>query len=225
MTRFAAWPEVVETFRGKSVAIVGSGPGSAENEPGVIDGHDVVLRVSNYKTGAAQGVRCDVHYSFYGSSIKTTAKQLLADGCKLLMCKLPNSRPIPEELCWWHLKNAKHHGINYRYIYELRAKWWPAPVFVPDDARFRAKFNLLSQHQPTTGFAAILDVLECEPREVLLTGFDFFESGLHNVDEKWRPGDPTDPICHRPDLERAWIKEHAGTYPLKFDKRLAALLA
>lgn len=220
--RFVPWPEVVPVFAGKRVAIVGSGPGSLDNAPGFVDGHDVVVRVSNYRTGPGQGFRCDVHYSFYGSSIKTTAAQLLADGCRLLMCKLPNSRPIPDDLCWWHVKNAKHHGINYKYIYQSRANWWPADTFVPDDARFLAKFDLLGQHQPTTGFAAILDVLECEPAALYLTGFDGFSSGLHNVDERWKPGDPTDPIGHRPDLELQWLRENRGRFTA--DKRLVAVL-
>ncbi|MES2634016.1 MAG: hypothetical protein V4669_13665 [Pseudomonadota bacterium] len=207
-------------FCGKSVAIVGSGPGCAENEPGFVDSHDVVVRVSNYKTGPAQGFRCDVHYSFYGTSIKTSREQLIADGVKLCMCKLPDSQPIESA---WHRQNGKLLGIDYRYIYRLRADWWPCDVFIPDDARFLAKFDLLGKHQPTTGFAAILDVLECEPRELFLTGFDGFTSGVHNVNEPWREKNTDDPIGHRPDLELKWLRENRHRFTA--DKRLAALLA
>lgn len=217
----AAWDDVAKVFAGRAVAIVGSGPGCAENEPGFVDGHDVVVRVQNYKTGPGQGFRCDVHYSFYGTSVKTTAAQLLADGCRLCMCKLPDSQPIESE---WHRARGKLAGIDYRYIYRQRAAWWPCDVFVPDDARFLEKFNTLGRHQPTTGFSAILDVLACAPRALYLTGFDGFASGLHNVDERWKPGDPGDPICHRPDLELAWLKQNATRYPVTFDQRLATLL-
>lgn len=219
---FVSFSRVIELLRGRRVAIVGSGPGSLENPPGLVDSHDIVVRVSNYKTGEGPGFRCDIHYSFYGNSIKKSAEDLQRDGCRLCMCKLPNSQPIDSA---WHRERGKLVGIDYRYIYRNRAGWWFTETFVPDDDRFLMKFNLLGQHQPTTGFAAILDVLECEPDEVLLTGFDFFSSGLHNVDEKWRPGDPTDPIGHRPDLEAAWIRENAKRYDIRFDKRLAALLA
>jgi hypothetical protein len=193
-----------------------------DNEPGYVDGHDVVVRVSNYKTGTAQGFRCDVHYSFYGTSIKVDAARLLADGCELCMCKLPDSQPLESA---WHRARGKLAGIDYRYIYRQRSYWWPCPVFVPSDERFLAKFELLGNHQPTTGFAAILDVLECEPAAVYLTGFDGFTSGVHNVDEPWRPGDPSDPIGHRPDLELQWLRTNRARLHLNFDKRLAAALA
>jgi len=215
----ASFDEVAERFRGRRVAIVGSGPGVLDNAPGFVDGHEVVVRVNNFKLGDAQGWRTDVFYSFFGTSIHPRADDLKEQGVKLCMCKLPNSQPLDSQ---WHRQRGKLVGIDYRYIYRNRASWWPAPVFIPDDARFLAKFDLLGQHQPTTGFAAILDILECEPREVYLTGFDGFSSGLHNVDERWKPGDPTDPIGHRPDLELAWLKANADR--LQFDKGLTAAL-
>lgn len=220
MTRFVDFAEVVERLCGKRVAIVGSGPGGLDNAPGFVDGHEVVVRVNNHKCGPAQGLRTDIHYSFYGSSIKVTAEALKAQGVQLCMSKLPNSKPIDSP---WHVARGKTEGIDYRYIYRNRAAWWFTDTFIPDDEHFVAKFNLLGQHQPTTGFAAILDVLACEPANVYLTGFDGFTSGVHNVDEPWREKNNDDPICHRPDLELAWLKENASR--LTFDKRLAACLA
>jgi len=219
--RFVQFSEVIERIRGKSVAIVGSGPGCLDNAPGFIDGHDLVARVNNFKTGPAQGSRCDVHYSFYGTSIRKSAYELHCAGVTLCMCKLPNSQPIESE---WHRARGKLVGIDYTYIYRNRAGWWFCDTFVPDDARFLAKFDLLGKHQPTTGFAAILDVLACEPRSLYLTGFDGFASGVHNVDEPWREKNNGDPICHRPDLELAWMRENAARYPMTFDARLRAVM-
>ncbi len=220
--RFVSWPEVVEQLRGRRIAVVGSGPGSLDNAPGFVDGHDIVVRVNNWKPGAAQGTRCDVHYSFFGTSITTTRDDLVEAGCWLCMSKLPDSQPIDSE---WHRARGKLVGIDYRYIYRNRAAWWPCDVFIPDDARFLAKFDLLGQHQPTTGFAAILDVLECQPAECYLTGFDGFSSGVHNVDEPWKQKNTDDPIGHRPDLEMQWLRDNRNAYPLTFDKRLAGVLA
>lgn len=219
--RFVPFSEVVQRLRGKSVAVVGSGPGCLDNKPGLVDSHDVVVRVNNHKIGGGQGFRTDVHYSFFGTSIRKTREELIGEGVTLCMCKLPNSQPIDSD---WHRRHGKLAGIDYRYIYTNRASWWPCDVFIPDDAHFLAKFNLLGRHQPTTGFAAILDVLACEPRAVFLTGFDMFTSGVHNVDEPWREKNTDDPIRHRPDLEAAWIKALAGRNPLTFDRRLTALL-
>jgi hypothetical protein len=215
--RFAAFAEVVETFCGKRVVVVGSGPSVLQNKPGEIDAHDVVVRVNNYRTNDFAGRRTDIHYSFYGTSIKKTAAELKRDGVKLCLAKCPDSKPIASA---WHESNGKQAGIDFRYIYNLRRDWWPCPVYVPGDERFLAKFALLDQHIPTTGFAAILDVLECEPQSVLLTGFDFFSSGIHNVNERWKPGNPNDPIGHRPDLEKEWLRQNLKRYPIRLDRAL-----
>jgi hypothetical protein len=217
--RFVSFFEVADRLRGKSVAVVGSGPGCLDNAPGFVDSHDVVVRANNHKCGPAQGFRTDIHFSFYGTSIRKTTEELKREGVTLCMCKLPDSQPIESE---WHRKNGKLAGIDYRYVYRNRAAFWFCDTFVPDDAHFMAKFELLGKHQPTTGFAAILDVLACEPRSTYLTGFDFFSSGVHNVDEPWREKNSDDPIRHRPDLEAAWIK--ANAHRLTFDPMLAGLL-
>jgi hypothetical protein len=192
-----------EWFAGKTAAIVGSGPGCLENEPGFIDSHDVVCRINNYKTGPAQGYRTDVFYSFHGSSIKKTVAELKTDGVGLVMCKCPDAKFMESE---WHRKNGKPHGVDFRYIYRDRAKWWFCPTYLPTTAEFLEVFAALDGHIPTTGFAAIYEVLKHGPHSVYLTGFDFFSSGVHNVDERWKPGNPADPIGHSPELEREWLR-------------------
>lgn len=219
--RFVTFEDVAARFRGKSVAIVGSAPSCLDNAPGFVDAHDVVVRVNCYKTGAAQGVRTDVHYSFYGSSIDKPAQHLQRDGVALCMCKCPDSKPLESE---WHERHGKLNGIDFRYIYRARADWWWCDTFVPSEARFLDKFKVLGGHIPTTGFSAILDVLDCDPRAVYLTGFDFFGSKIHNVNEPWRPGNPQDPIRHMPELEAAWLADNETRHPLTFDTRLSTII-
>jgi hypothetical protein len=220
--RFVSYSDMQGVFRGQRVAIVGSAPSVLDNDPELIDSHDVVVRVNNFKLGRKQGFRTDVFYSFFGGSIKKTPAELMMSGVRLCMAKCPNAKPIESE---WHERNGKVNGIDFRYIYKQRVGWWFCDVWVPSAEWFLATFNLLNRHIPTTGFAAIIDVIEFGPKSVYLTGFDFFSSGLHNVDEKWRPGDPADPIGHRPDLELAWIAESINRYPLKLDAKLASLVA
>lgn len=219
--RFITFPEVRKFFEDKTVAIVGSAPSCLDNEPGFIDSHDLIVRVNNYKTGERQGYRADVHYSFYGTSILKRAETLAGDGVKLCMCKCPDAKPLA---CDWHERLGKAYGVDFRYIYRIRKEWWFADTYVPSVESFMEKFHALDNHVPTTGFAAILDILACNPRSVLLTGFDFFASGIHNVDEPHRPGDPRDPIGHCPKLEAEWIEKHRDRYPLTFDASLAKLL-
>lgn len=219
--RFVSFEDVAARFSGRTVAIVGSAPSVLDNEPGFIDSQQIVVRVNNYRLSEQAGNRTDVHYSFYGKSIKANAATLKRDGVKLCLCKCPNSKPVASE---WHERNGKQIGIDFRWIYQMRADWWFCETFIPDDARFLRSFEMLDRHVPTTGFSAILDVLACEPRRVFLTGYDFFTSGLHNVNEKWRKGNPEDPIGHRPELEAAWLAQNFARYPITFDRKLTEMI-
>lgn len=223
--RFLTRSEVRTRFEGKSVAVVGSGPGCAENPPGLIDGHDIVVRVNNYKTGKGTGFRCDVFYSFFGSSVRKTAEELKADGVRLCLTKLPNAsiadRLSTQETAW-HRKTGKLIGIDYRPHFRRRAGWWFCDTYVPTVDEFFVGFDLLGRHQPTTGFSAILDVLSFNPREVYLTGFDGFRSGIHNVNERHIIKNRDDPIKHEPERELNWLRQNAGRF--KADRRLAVLI-
>lgn len=218
--RFCDRAVVEAAFRGKRVAIVGSGPGVLDNARGFIDGHDVVVRINNFKTGPAAGFRTDVFYSFFGRSIAKTPAQLA--GVRLCICKCPDAKFTDSP---WHAHNGKPHGVDFRYIYEERAKWWFCDTYVPSVREFVRTFLALDNHVPTTGFSAIELVLSCAPASVYLTGFDFFSSGVHNVNERWKPGNPQDPIGHRPDLEREWLRTWAGAFPLTFDRMAQAAMA
>lgn len=193
-----------------------------DNRPGFIDSHDIVVRVNNYKLSESAGHRTDVFYSFFGTSVRKTAEDLKRDGVTLCMCKCPNSQPIQSR---WHELHKRMLGVDFRYIYRDRARWWFCDTYVPDDTEFLQTFNLLGRHIPTTGFAAIHKVLSLRPRKVYLTGFDFFASGIHNVDERWRPGRPDDPIKHEPERELAWLARHRERYPLSFfDPQLTKIM-
>jgi hypothetical protein len=221
--RFLQRSEVAERFAGKRVAIVGSGPGSLQNARGFVDGHEIVVRVNNYKIGSAQGRRCDVHYSFYGKSIRKRRTELKRDGVKLCMCKCPNAHAVESE---WHRSRGQMIGVDYRPHYERRKDFWFCDTYIPTVDEFLVSFNILDRHIPTTGFAAIIDILSFGPRDVYLTGFDFFRSRIHNVDEPWRAGrNPDDPIGHVPERELAWLAANMSHFPISTDQMLAGHLA
>lgn len=219
--RFVSRAEVAPYFQGRSVAIVGSGPGVLDNEPGLVDSHDVVVRVNNYKLSPAAGQRTDVYFSYFGNAIKKTAAELQRDGVDLCMCKCPNHNAIRSE---WHKQRGKLAGVDFRWIYTLRKPWWFTDTYVPELGEFLEHFHLLGGRVPTTGFSAILTVLSFEPASLFLTGFDFFSSGVHNVDEKWKPGAADDPIGHAPDRELALLRGLELAYPITTDRRLRAVL-
>jgi len=215
--RFISFLEASSYLRGKRVALVGSAPSVLENSPGFIDAHDVVVRVNNYKLSPNAGGRCDIFYSFFGGSIRKTAYELRRDGVRLCMSKVPNSKPIDSP---WHERSGRTKGIDFRYIYEARKEWWFCDTFVPSDEHFYRGFEILNGHIPTTGFSAVLDILLAGPLSLYLTGFDFFTSRVHNVDESWKAGNPEDPIRHLPMDELKWIVRNAGSYPIVFDPEI-----
>lgn len=219
--RFLTFEQASTHLRGRTVAVVGSAPSVLDNEPGFIDSHDVVVRVNNYKLAPPTGRRTDVYFSFFGTSIKKTAQELAGDGVKLCWCKLPDAKPIQSE---WHEITNRVIGIDFRPHYARRRNWWFCDTYIPTVDHFLRSFEILDRHMPTSGFAAILDTLACDPKSVYLTGFDFFTSGVHNVNETWRPGDPRDPIGHDPERERQWLKRNIDGFPIELDKRLQEML-
>lgn len=224
-TSFLAYADCLPFFEGKRVVIVGSGPGALVSPLGFIDSFDVVVRVNNYGRHPTLGSRTDVFYSFFGGSIRKTREELAADGVRLCMAKCPNSQPIHSD---WHLERGKLNGIDFRYIYRDRAPFWFCPTFVPTDEHFLRGFSELGGHVPTTGWSAISDVAGLRPASLHLAGFDFFTSGVHNVDQRWKPGDPRDPIGHVPhrevDLLRQAARSGAWPFPVTFDPLLRKLV-
>ncbi len=220
-THFCSFEEAREAFRGKRVVLVGSGPGVLNNEPGFVDAHPVVCRVNNFKNGPEAGYRTDVFCSFFGGSIRADREELQRQGVKLCVAKCPDAQFMESE---WHRQRGKMNGVDFRYIYQLRRSWWFCPTYVPTLAEFMASFHMLGDHVPTSGFAAALFILACEPGSLYLTGFDFFSSGVHNVNEPWRAGDSSDPIGHAPERELQWIADNASRFPITVDPRLSALV-
>lgn len=211
-----------KTFRGKTVAIVGSGPGALDNPAGKVDGHDVVVRVNNYKLIGSLGKRTDVFYSFFGGSIRKEKRDLVNDGVKLCIAKCPKAKIMDSA---WHAQHGKMNGVDFRKLYERRHNWWFCDTYLPTVEEFMEKFHLLGGHVPTTGFSAILDIMKFDPARLYLTGFDFFTSKIHNANEKWKPGCPDDPIGHDPVGEASWLAKNMTHYPIECDARLLATLS
>lgn len=221
--RFIARSTLAARFEGKTVAIVGSGPGVLENAEGFIDSHDVVVRVNNYRSHLpSTGHRTDVFYSFFGQSIRKTAQHLRRDGVTLCACKCPNAVVMESE---WHRQNKKMNGVDFRRIYRTRMHFWFCDTYVPEVPEFMADFELLGRHVPTTGFSAIRLVLSCAPKSVYLTGFDFFRSGIHNVTDRWRAKHTDDPIGHQPEREFTWLIDNLPLLPITTDRTLSAMIA
>jgi len=208
-------------FDNKRVVLFGSAPSCLHNKGPKIDQFDVIVRISNYKIKGIEdkvGTRTDVFYSFFGSSIRKTKEELIGDGVKYMMCKCPDAE------CHESADKERNLGGDFRYIYKNRKDWWFTPVHIPTKEHYMQQFNLLGRHVPTTGFSAILTLSNLHPSELYITGFDFFSSKLHNINEAWRLKNPDDPVGHRPKKEyRKLLELVANKKFMRIDNTLKRL--
>jgi hypothetical protein len=214
--------DVRQQFEGKRVILVGGGPSAALNPAGFVDDHEVVVRINKYKFRNGTGRRTDIYYSYFGVSVKKTVEELRADGVRLCIAKCPDAMTMESA---WHRNRNQMHGVDFRYIYRHRVGWWFCDTYIPPLEEFWEGFNLLGGHMTTTGFEAILQITKCNPKSLHLTGFDFFKSRLHNLNDRWRPKRYNDdPVCHVPERELAWLAKNIDALPITVDSALKRIL-
>lgn len=179
-------------FKDKSVIVLGSAPNLLNTPSTVINAHDIVVRVNNFKL-YNECDRADVFYSFFGKSIRTPLQRLKQLNCQLMMCKCPD---VPIEV-----KN-RDGSINekltddYGWIYDFRTEWFEQaqiPFFIQTEDNFNENNKMVGQIM-TTGVAAIFDIYRYNPKKMYFAGFDFGMSKMHNINKPMiiKP----DPNCH-----------------------------
>lgn len=175
--------QVEEFFKDKKVIILGSAPCVTNANELYLDKFDIIVRTNNY-THFNKCKRTDVYYSFFGSSILDVEKKLMEDRPKFLFFKYPFNFDFTR-----HKKSKEIPGKsgNFKYIQELRFDIIKNyNHFAQSQANFISNFIAIGSI-PTTGVAAIFDVLRYQPKELHIAGFDFFASGKHNINQPWTP--------------------------------------
>ena len=169
--------QMKQFFKNKKVIILGSAPSVVETQADFINNFDIVVRLNNYKF-FNECKRVDVYYSYFGMSIKKTSDDIINDNVKLIMCKYP--------LCDWGNAIEGHSG-NWTNVYKNK-RYKAVDYYIPINEYFKRNYNLLKRIQ-TTGLASILDILRFKPSFIYISGFDFFTSKKHNINEAWKDGD------------------------------------
>jgi hypothetical protein len=182
-------------FKGKTVLILGSGPGVTSVTSKQMLKYDLICRVNNY-TWHNENHKIDVYYSFLGNSIRKKATEMIKDNVKLIICKCPDENVIVT-----HEDGSLNQNLSCdtRYVYKHRIKgrFFIKPYHIINTEQYNAH-NRLIGHICSSGTAAILDILHFSPKHIHIAGFDWFRSGKH-----FKGGVNLKPFPHR----HYWLSE------------------
>jgi hypothetical protein len=197
---FSPWAELanLSDTNGSTLAIVGNAGYLAELEQGKrIDGHDLVLRMNNFRTRGFErqvGGRCDIFLSGFCRDVDFTRPGLRQT--RLVVSSIPaNFRKLPERQI--HTRGGEWITAGLLAMHRMVA-------YVPDVDEFYRHLRRIGRY-PTTGAAAILLALGplaavC-PR-VFITGFSFFDGPTHYFSSR-----QIVPRNHDICTERMWLRQ------------------
>lgn len=173
---------VEEYFKGQSVLVLGSAPCVLNISAEEMDEFDIIVRLNNYKF-FNDCRRVDVYYSFFGGTIEKPLRNVREDNPDFLMFKYPDM----DFRKYTGGKTIEGKGSDFRYVCRSRKQW-----IIEFDSYIQTERNFISNLAtissiPTTGVAAILDIVRYTPDSLHIAGYDFFSSRLHNITEHWSP--------------------------------------
>jgi len=170
------YKQLINYIQNKKLLIVGGGPSASNKLKKWYDSFDIVVRLNNYKM--VNSDRTDIYFSYFGRNIKKTKEELLKNGVKFLINKCPNENVTELDA------NDKIQMHDYRWIYDLRKDWWFKPLISLTKEELLYQIDLLDGYMPTIGLSAILFFIKYI-KIIHIIGFDCFQSGIHNLNEKW----------------------------------------
>jgi hypothetical protein len=76
---------------------------------------------------------------------------------------------------------------NWKPFFRKEWFWTKLPTYIVSREDFIRNFRMLNRIL-TTGMSAVVDICRFRPKELYVTGFDFFDSGKHEIDQPWKQG-------------------------------------
>jgi Glycosyltransferase family 29 (sialyltransferase) len=186
-----------------SIALVGNAGYLAElNQGDLIDGHDLVIRMNNFRTeGFEQNVgrRTDIFLTNFFTDIDYSRPELVQPS--LIVSSSPNT-----------FRKRRRRGIHLRhapFITDGMRQLGRSTVFVPSTEWFIEQIGQIGRY-PTTGAVGVLLLLKqlasvCG--EIYVTGFSFFEGRCHYFND-----DLANTLNHDAKRERCLIKKTICPY-------------
>jgi hypothetical protein len=161
------WVRPADIISNQRVIILGSAPSVLNVSAEKLETYDIIIRCNNWEY-FNNCERTDIWYSFFGGSV--------------------NSKPEYNGIIWMRLPNIKfaYKEIeeDFTGFYSFNEEYFAGREIILTPASWYIEHVELIGNNPTTGMQAILDCLKVLDH-VTIAGFDFFTSGLHNINEKW----------------------------------------
>lgn len=214
-----------------SIAIVGNGPSALKFKLGDhIDSYDCVVRMNNFKLSEdfepSLGKKTNIFMFNFWNDVNKTPKDLNKHGVKMIWSSIPYSQYRPK---WINMLNQgkdffpsfpifllsefdyfRIHNSNYRFIQLLRYL-----VFKLGGLSALRKLIFIKNVDtvPSTGLVAIFFALKLKPKQILITGYDFFSC---NSAHYFNPNSPIPKETHHdfasePDILCKIIKQNHKT--------------
>jgi len=162
---------------GQSIAIVGNAGYLRDTDYGAfIDDHDLVIRMNSFHTVGYEksvGSKVDIFFSAFGRKVQFNP---LCRKARYICSSKPNTfhKEAASELRLFSHRKGKHITIGMKALDKREG-------YAPDPAYYMGLGKTLS-HTPTTGFMAILFVLEHlydSSSSIFITGFSFFQGNSY----------------------------------------------
>lgn len=190
-------------IRGKNVVILGSSPSVLNNNASHIHSFDTICRVNGtdadtYRYQKQIGTRTDIHYSFYGSSIARSADALKKEGCKMLVSKIPYCNFTEH---YTYGDEERRGVLNFNKYFD-NFRFSGIRLYLPHTWDLIEECKIVNR-MLTSGVSGIRKILSYHPKQLYITGFDFFESKTHNVSQPWKNGNGG----HKTESEREYVKK------------------
>lgn len=185
---------IYDYVNSKSVIVLGSAPCVKNVDERTLNEFDIIVRLNNYKH-FNDCRSTDIYYSFFGTSIKKTEAELLADECKYIIHKYPALD--------FTRHSKQSDGIAVDCLNNNYYRKCKIPTYNTLGSDFIFNY-LMTDRIMTTGLSAIMEMIRLGGN-VTIAGFDFFESGIHNLDEKWKPGDGNHNMSREKDIVKMFL--------------------
>jgi hypothetical protein len=211
------WKDLAERaeVQRASLAIVGNAGYLSELEQGGrIDGHDLVLRMNNFRVAGFErevGKRTDIFLTTFHGDVDLN-NAVMGDA-RLIVASVP-----------YNFAKCRRRGLQQRhgeFIVRGMRRMVRREVFVPDTDYFAAAKQVIGRY-PSTGAMALLlalDFLLPVCGAIFVTGFSFFEGRGHY----FHPGRVT-AANHDPEREREFLRQrltpHLASARVTLDERM-----